>query len=1481
MIFKFLNFIVNIKSKILNYLKILSAIFLIIFLFLGLLSIPSIQTFLGEYSTKRINKKFGTDINIKKVTFNFSGEIELNNILVNDHRRDTLIFIKQLKSSLTRAFNIYENKLIFEEINLDGLLFNIKTYKSENKSNINIFAEKFKRNKKKFENSFELYSTNLNIFKSTFILINENKIKSKILNFNNLNINTNDFIINEKEVIADIKNISFYDPSSIEMQNFQSKFKYNSKSMFFEDLNLFTKKSKIFGDIYFNYNKGDLKSFVDKVDISANFNQSEINLEELNFFFNEFGKSKNVILNADILGTLNNIDVLNLDLLSNDGTKIDGNFHFDNLISYNKREFKMIANIDSLSSTHKDLKGILPRLLGQKLPSNLNNLGVFSTFGNIQINDHKMIVDLNIQSELGKVKTDITLDDIDFIDSAKYSGNLTLIDFNLGKLINNRDVGRVDGIFNINGNGFEINNINSKIKGNFNFFNLNNYNYSDVNVFGQIRDKIFKGHINVNDLNADFDFDGFIDFSTIDKIYDFSTTIEHIDLNAINLPIKRKKSIFSGLIKMNMQGDNFNNLSGQLKLIKSKFINENGTYFFEDFLITSIVDSLGIKTIELDSPEIIQGSFVGNFNFGEIQTLVKNSIKNIFSKNDLSNVSKNQTLKFNFKVHDKIIEVLYPNLVLGKNTSFKGILDSDPSNFILSFKSPEIRLNSSIAKNIEMKFNNNNKIFNSFFHVDSLSTSYFNAYDLNMISLVLNDTIHIKSEFLSGNKKEDKFNFNMFHITKGSNYTLGLKPSKLKFKNTNWEFNHDSVSKFNYNFKENTFNLETVTIRHDNEQIILNASHKNNNSSVFNVEFKDVNLEKVTPVIDSLSLGGIINGNIEVSKIDNIHLPRSLLNINNFSINGFNLGDFNADIIGNSSLTNYDVNVNIQDVDKRSFSATGNLDVSGENSYLDLNLIFDGLILNPLNSLGGDALSNIRGKISGKAKISGQLEKPKIDGLLKLDDGGISIPYLNVDYKFDNNTNINLINQSFIFDSANFIDSKFNSKAKLNGVISHTNFTNWLLNTEISTDRLLVLDTNKKEESLYYGRGYVSGDIDISGPTNKLFIEANVSTSKGTFFKIPLNDSEMISENSYIKFINKKEKNNKSLRNVKLDNIKGVEMEFNMDVTDDAEIEIVIDRNNGSSIIGRGNGSILAQINTNDKFQMFGDFLVLNGFYNYSLGKVIQKKFKLVKDGSLLWDGDPLQAEINLQAVYDGINVNPSTLLDNPINQRIPVEVKVNLTGALEKPDLDFDITFPKINSSLNNELKDRLRDKDKRQFQALSLLATGSFRNKIAFDSQDAIELVSDGVTNVLNDIFSSDENKVKLGLDLDIGENTPEYETDSRVGVTLSTKISENILINGKVGVPVGGVSQSTVAGDFEVEVLLNEDRTLSLKFFNRENSIQNFGEQIGYTQGLGLSYNIEFDNLKELLKELFSKNQKEQIERTEEKKQKSSVPDYIEFK
>jgi hypothetical protein len=107
-------------------------------------------------------------------------------------------------------------------------------------------------------------------------------------------------------------------------------------------------------------------------------------------------------------------------------------------------------------------------------------------------------------------------------------------------------------------------------------------------------------------------------------------------------------------------------------------------------------------------------------------------------------------LNFNFKVYNKIIEVFYPDLKFGSNSFFKGVLESDPKKSILTFKSPEIKNESFFAKNVKIKLDNDNPIFNSFVEIDSLSTQYFKANDFSLISSKINDTLYVKSNFNSG-----------------------------------------------------------------------------------------------------------------------------------------------------------------------------------------------------------------------------------------------------------------------------------------------------------------------------------------------------------------------------------------------------------------------------------------------------------------------------------------------------------------------------------------------------------------------------------------------------------------------------------------------------------------------------------------------------------------------------------------------------------
>tara|TARA_R110000787_G_scaffold145821_1_gene259592 strand:- start:523 stop:1221 length:699 start_codon:yes stop_codon:yes gene_type:complete len=232
-----------------------------------------------------------------------------------------------------------------------------------------------------------------------------------------------------------------------------------------------------------------------------------------------------------------------------------------------------------------------------------------------------------------------------------------------------------------------------------------------------------------------------------------------------------------------------------------------------------------------------------------------------------------------------------------------------------------------------------------------------------------------------------------------------------------------------------------------------------------------------------------------------------------------------------------------------------------------------------------------------------------------------------------------------------------------------------------------------------------------------------------------------------------------------------------------------------------------------------------------------------------------------MEAVYS-LNANPAPLLDNPgYTRRIPTDVVVRLTGELESPVIDWRIEFPGTNSIVKSELEYRLQDPTIAEKNALFLLAQGSFVNEQTGINQQAVTgNLLQSASGILNSLLAGDNDKLNFGLSYEQGilDRTTDIQTENRLGVTLSTQISDRVLLNGRVGVPVGGVTETVVAGDVEVQILLNEEGTLSAKIFNRENEIQQFlADRQGYTQGVGLSYQVDFDSFKELLRKILGRN------------------------
>ncbi|MFT5252499.1 MAG: hypothetical protein ACI87N_001509, partial [Flavobacteriales bacterium] len=118
-------------------------------------------------------------------------------------------------------------------------------------------------------------------------------------------------------------------------------------------------------------------------------------------------------------------------------------------------------------------------------------------------------------------------------------------------------------------------------------------------------------------------------------------------------------------------------------------------------------------------------------------------------------------------------------------------------------------------------------------------------------------------------------------------------------------------------------------------------------------------------------------------------------------------------------------------------------------------------------------------------------------------------------------------------------------------------------------------------------------------------------------------------------------------------------------------------------------------------------------------------------------------------------------------------------------------------------------------------------------------------------------------------------------RVVATISSQINERITINGKVGVPFGGINESAIVGDVEFQYRINADGSLNLRLFNRENDINYIGQGIGYTQGVGMSYEVDFDTFAELVNKIFKKYKLGKADNTLDQYQDSNLaPEFINF-
>jgi len=541
-----------------------------------------------------------------------------------------------------------------------------------------------------------------------------------------------------------------------------------------------------------------------------------------------------------------------------------------------------------------------------------------------------------------------------------------------------------------------------------------------------------------------------------------------------------------------------------------------------------------------------------------------------------------------------------------------------------------------------------------------------------------------------------------------------------------------------------------------------------------------------------------------------------------------------------------------------------------------------------------EVVSDIEGYLNGSLNLSGTIEKPVLTGELDFDHGKARIAMVGA--QFGINGKIRVLEDMFLMDALPILDEEGNT-GMVNGTVIHKNFKDFHFNVSIDleddptkqraggglapVEKFLVVNSEYKDEAIFYGKAYARGTAEISGSAKNLGIVVDIETQKGTDLNIPMFGSKTIEEEyDFISFKQEIEDTLKSKLKSKY-NFKGVDLDLNINVTPEAQIGIVFNDDTGDRIAAKGKGQINISINNFGDLEMNGIYSITSGYYNMVLGPIIQKFF-LEKDGTISWTGDIADAHLNLRA-YHKVNANIAAVTGNKLASGSGAHQEVfcylSLKDKLSSPTITFDMNAPSANEEAKSVIARIKNDPDELNRQFLSLLLWKKFQPLSGTSNNDgsaALSLIAGQINAMLDQVSEDFKLSVDLNKDDLTGDNSYEF------GVSKSF-LDDKLIVSGSFGVDQqtqgGNQNKNNFIGDLYVEYVLNESGTFRVNGFNEsiDRTIIQNQNRGSFTQGVGLSYKEEFSSWKDFkaIQHFFDLFRRKEKKRFPSENKKTPVP------
>jgi|TARA_B110000116_G_C16796219_1_gene566904 hypothetical protein len=518
---------------------------------------------------------------------------------------------------------------------------------------------------------------------------------------------------------------------------------------------------------------------------------------------------------------------------------------------------------------------------------------------------------------------------------------------------------------------------------------------------------------------------------------------------------------------------------------------------------------------------------------------------------------------------------------------------------------------------------------------------------------------------------------------------------------------------------------------------------------------------------------------------------------------------------------------------------------------VDLVAGFEGVPLDYINPFLQANTAQLGGTLSGDFTFRGDPLLPTIEGDGRLNNATVKVPYLGTNY--DVVGNFYVTPDAIELNGLEVGDGK-GGMGFLVGTAFHNGFSEWNVDVSLIMDDvpMEVMNIPPSTEALFYGSGFATGDVNVFGYDRRIVIEANLTTTEGTEFVLPMDVSANANWSSFIHIHNDEEE-------IIAEKIEGrnktvVELNLNIDVTPVSKARIIFDETLGDEIIGSCLGHIHIGLDDFERLEMFGALEVVEGSYLFTLGNFISKKFTAKPGGMISWFGDPYKAEINLETYYATRTSIRPIVPEALGSSKQKVELILALKGELMRPGITFDIQVPEADARTKAALASLIANEEERNRQAISLLVLQQFL-PAAWQSaaiggtgiqENSTELISAQLGNWLSGL--SDD--VSIGIDYDAAND---YGDEAALAVALSTELlNDRLHIEGEVGTTnlYTGTMDEIQLQDIRLKYDITDNGNIQLTGYSTQRaSIPGLeGESV---QGVGIIFHKDFDKIRDFFK------------------------------